>query len=301
MVNTSEAVKCADPEISVVIPHYQDLAHLDECLAALTKQSGLQNRAFEIVVADNNSACGIEEVRRVAGNRARVILATEQGAGPARNAGVAEARGTHLAFTDSDCVPHPEWLMHGIKALDRFDLVGGRVITSVSCPQSMTGVEAFERVFAFDFKTYIEKKGFTGSGNLFCLKTTFDQVGPFKTVVSEDREWSIRATGMGLRLGYEPKAVVEHPARESWQELIGKWRRINRETYAFERHRGMSKAKWIGRTWLLPASILPHTIKAMRSPALSRPTDRMKSVAVLARHRLWRFFDAHKLMFERLN
>jgi len=287
-----------DTEISVVIPHYNDLAHLDACLAALGRQTGLDRERFEIIVADNNSACGIAEVEKVAAGRARVILAAEQGAGPARNAGVAEANGSILAFTDSDCVPAPEWLASGVRALADYDLVGGRVITSVSKPVGMNGVEAFERVFAFDNESYVKRKGFTGSGNLFCRAETFAAVGGFKTVMSEDREWSIRATGMGYSLGYEPNAVVEHPARENWEQLTAKWRRINRETYAFEKAHGMSKLKWIGRTWLLPVSILPHAIKAVRSKSISHPGDRIRTIVTLAKHRMWRFADSHKLMFE---
>ncbi|MDG6079079.1 glycosyltransferase family 2 protein [Erythrobacter litoralis] len=286
-------------DISVIVPHYQDLAHLDQCLDALTAQTELGGQTFEVIVADNNSACGLDEVRRVVAGRGRVILARDQGAGPARNAGVAEAKGTILAFTDSDCVPVPQWLSKGVAALRNYDLVGGRVITSVTRPRGMNGIEAFERVFAFDNESYIRTKGFTGSGNLFCTAETFAKVGPFKTVVSEDREWSIRATSKGFALGYEAEAIVEHPARETWTDLTAKWRRINRETYAFERQNGGSNLRWIFRTWLLPASIVPHSLKAVRSDALVDVGDRIRAIGMLAKQRFWRFYDAHRLLFER--
>ena len=41
---------------------------------------------LEIVVADNNSPQGIEAVERVVAGRARVVLVTDRGAGPARMA-----------------------------------------------------------------------------------------------------------------------------------------------------------------------------------------------------------------------
>lgn len=295
------AVVAGSPDVSVIIPHYEDLDHLQQCLAALERQEGVEDLAIEIIVADNNSPCGRVSVEKVVAGRARVIVAVEKGAGPARNAGVAESNGRILAFTDSDCVPSPGWLISGVRALERYDIVGGKVVTSVSRSEGINGVEAFERVFAFDNESYIREKGFTGSGNLFCLRTTFAAVGPFKTVVSEDREWSIRGTGKGFSLGYEPAAIVEHPARETWAQLIAKWRRINRETYAFEKQHGMSDLKWIARTWLLPASIVPHSIKALRSGGLSTGGDRLRAIATLARQRIWRFVDAHRLMFERVD
>ncbi len=66
--------------------------------------------SFDVIVADNNSACGLDAVRAVAGHSAQVVLAKEQGAGPARNAGAGASRGEILAFIDSDCVPASDWL-----------------------------------------------------------------------------------------------------------------------------------------------------------------------------------------------
>ena len=100
----------------------------------------------------------------------------------------------------------------------------------VDDPQAMTPVECFERVFAFDFKTYILKKKFTGSGNLFCPRTVFDAVGGFDNGVSEDVEWCMRARAAGYSIGFAPRAVVGHPARRSWSELETRWKRLNSES-----------------------------------------------------------------------
>ncbi len=94
------------------------------------------------------------------------MLAAEQGAGPARNAAAAEARGDILAFIDSDCVPRYDWLSQGVIALQSADFVGGRVDVLANKQGRLSAVEAFEMVFAFDFESYIRDKGFTGSGNI---------------------------------------------------------------------------------------------------------------------------------------
>ena len=57
---------------------------------------------------------------------------------------------------------------------------------AVKDPAQVTSVEAFERVFGFNFEHYITRMGFTGAGNLFCRRTLFDTVGGFKTGMSED-------------------------------------------------------------------------------------------------------------------
>jgi cellulose synthase/poly-beta-1,6-N-acetylglucosamine synthase-like glycosyltransferase len=83
------------PQISVIIPHYNDLENLGRCMVLLAEET-LPPDDFEVVVADNNSRCGIEEVKRVCGNRAHVVPAPIQGAGAARNAAVAASQGEIL-------------------------------------------------------------------------------------------------------------------------------------------------------------------------------------------------------------
>jgi GT2 family glycosyltransferase len=282
------------PHVSVVVPHFDDLANLDKCLSALKRQTVPTDR-FEIIVADNDSTCGREPVERTIAGRALLVTVTERGAGPTRNGGAAAARGEILAFTDSDCVPAPEWLAEGVAALATYDFVGGRVTVSVADEGHVTPTEAFEKVFAFDFETYINRKGFTGSGNLFVPRKIFDAVGGFGTGVSEDVDWSRRAISKGYRLGYAPAAMVSHPARRNWNELRRKWERINRESFALEQQAPGGRLRWLARTMLLPASAVAHTPRVLRSPRLRNPRERAGALAVLFLCRAWRFGDALKL------
>jgi glycosyltransferase involved in cell wall biosynthesis len=173
------------PDVSVIIPHYNDLDNLSQCIALLKAQT-LRPESFEVVVADNNSRCGIEEVERVCGEWAHVIPAPIQGAGAARNAAVAASRGTTLAFIYSDCRPAPDWLEQGLGAVANAQIVGGRVDVDYLDPRNPTGVEAFERVFAFNFKRDIQELRFSGTGNMFVSRAIFDRVGGFRDLVAED-------------------------------------------------------------------------------------------------------------------
>jgi len=281
----------AAPRVSVVVPHYRDLAALDRCLAALERQTLAE--PFEVVVADNNSPEGAEAIAAVIAGRARLVVVTERGAGPARNGGVAASRAPILAFTDSDCVPTPGWLAAGLAALDRHDFIGGHVSVLVGDPARMTPVEAFEAVFAFNFKDYIERKGFTGSGNLFVARTVFDRVGGFRPAVSEDVDWSYRARHLGYRLGYAPAAEVAHPARTHWPEFMGKWCRVQREMWTLARTRRFGRLGWAARMWAMPLSALAHTPRVLTSPVLPDARTRLAALGVLYRIRLWRFVDGN--------
>jgi len=115
--------------------------------------------------------------------------------------------------------------------------------------------------------------------------------------VSEDLEWSRRAQGFGYSLGYAPLAVVGHPARRTWAELLAKWRRINVETYGLSAGRPARRLRWFLRTLLLPASAVVHSAKVLASPELGSASERLGAIAVLFRIRLWRFGDSFRLLF----
>ena len=274
------------PLVSVVIPHFNDLGGLRLLLQRLQAQSWPADR-LEIVIADNNSAGGIDAVIAAAPG-CRVVPAPLQGAGPARNAGIAAASGKVLALIDSDCVPETGWVAAGVAALSHFDFVGGQVITTSHDPDHPDPVEAFEIVFNFKFKRYIQKVGFTGTGNMFIPRPVFDRVGPFRAVVSEDMDWSFRARDAGFRIGYAEDAIVTHPARRDWPELHRRWARIMDEHAALARERPGWRPRWVIKALAMPLSIPPHVWQVLRHPRLPGWEARLGAIGILVRLRLWR-------------
>jgi glycosyltransferase involved in cell wall biosynthesis len=296
MVVLSQDNTTSRPFVSVVIPHYNDLARLRLCHARLLTQSWPRNQ-FEIVVADNNSACGLAAVQEAAPS-ALVVPAPIQGAGPARNAGIAASRGSVIALIDSDCVPEPDWIAEGVAALDRFDFVGGHVFTFAEDQQRPTAVEAYEIVFNFNFRRYIETVGFTGTGNMFVPRAVFDRVGGFRAVVAEDMEWSFRARDLGYRLGYAERAVVGHPARRSWAELERRWDRMLQEDIALIQEQRFGRTRFALKALAMPPSVLPHAVKALRTSELPDMRAKLGAIGILTRLRLWRTARMLRLVFD---
>lgn len=282
------------PDVSVIIPHYNDLDGLDRCLTALTQQTYPAPR-MEIVVADNCSPQGIEAVAACISGRARLVTSHTRGAGPTRNCGVAAASAPLLAFIDSDCVPEPQWLAAGTAALAGHDFAGGPVNVIVRHDGPLSPAEAYEMVFAFNNEAYIRRKGFTGSGNLFVPRRIFDDVGLFKVGVSEDLDWCHRASAKGYSLGYAPQAVIAHPARRDWAELRSKWLRIQSETYALRAPTIANRLRWLARSWAIPLSIAAHVPAIWSTARLTNGGDRRAAFLGLAQLRLWRFIDGQKL------
>jgi GT2 family glycosyltransferase len=223
------------------------------------------------------------------------VVVNERGAGPARNGGAREAKNSVLAFTDCDCRPDPEWLAAGLAALRRHDVVGGRVAVEAQNPARPTPAEAFELVFAFDNESYVRKKGFTVSANLFCARPVFERVGGFGVGVSEDVDWCRRAAAVGFTLGYEPSAVVRHPARRDWRELVRKWRRIDAESFGLIRAGPIGRIRWMMRALALPLSAVVHAPRVLANNRLPGPGARSGALMVLFRLRAWRFWDSLRL------
>ena len=285
------------PLIPVMIPHYNDLANLRRCTGLLAAQT-LPRSQFEIVVADNNSRCGLDEVKRVCGNMARVVPAPVQGAGAARNAAVEASCGRNLAFIDSDCRPTPTWLERGLAALSYGQIVGGQLDVDYEDPTHPTAVEAFEKVFAFNFKRYIEKLGFSGSGNMFVPREIFDRVGGFRGRVAEDADWGRRAVAASCRFAYAPDVVVSHPARRNWRELTQKWRKSSRESFAAAIEKPSGPVVWFLRSFAVLASPFIHWIAIVRSNKLDGPGQRLKAIGILFGIRFWRFIECNRILLK---
>ncbi|WP_394764408.1 glycosyltransferase family 2 protein [Phenylobacterium sp.] len=283
--------------VSVIVPHYDDLERLDICLAALKAQRF--DGDFDIVVADNASPQGEAAVAKVVAGRARLVVATDKGAGPARNAAVAASAGGLLAFTDSDCVPEPDWLASGVAALERADVIGGYLYVFPKDPAAVTLVEAFDIVFGFDNEFYVNKTGYSVTASLFCPRAVFDAVGGFRVGVSEDMEWGHRSLAAGFSMAYEAKARVAHPARRTWEELLKKWRRLDLEMYGLVGSGPLAQLRWIVRSLVFPLSAVAHTPKVLTTPLLQNPSQRAKALVTLFRLRFWRCGDCLRLALSR--
>jgi len=242
------------PALAVIIPHYNDVARLARCLTALAPQL---TPDVELVVVDNASSDSLDPARAALPG-VRIVTEPAKGAALARNRGVQETSAPILAFLDSDCVPAVDWLeavRHTATRTDA-DFFGGRIDVFDETPPPRSGAEAFEEVFAFDWRGYIEKKGFTVTANLVTTRAVFETVGPLVNGVSEDLEWCRRATSKGFRLAAAPDLRVSHPSRSDWPALRRKWLRLTREAYELEGVQ--SRPRWAIKALAMPASALVH-------------------------------------------
>lgn len=272
------------PEIAIIIPHYNDVVRLGRCLCAL-QENDLSG--CEVLVVDNGSTQSLTEIQKQFPDF-RFVTEAEKGAAAARNRGVQETSAPCLMFIDADCVAAPDWVTIGRAVAHKADLIGGRVEVFDETPPPRSGAEAFEAVFAFDFRHYIEVQGFSGTGNLITRRDVFEDVGPFRGGVSEDTDWSFRATDKGYQLIYEDRLRVGHPSRQDWPALRTKWRRLTQEQFGLKVQGPKSRMLWVVKALAMPLSAIAHLPKILLSPKLTTAGDRWRAAATLIRLRLLR-------------
>lgn len=291
----TDQTKPSKPLISVVIPHLNQPASLDACLASLSTQTlALSN--FEVIVVDNGSASPPEAVTaRYPGTR----LAREPKPGPglARNRGTETARADIFAFIDADCRADTNWLRNALQVLGSSPertILGGDVRIWRTSNASITALEAYESVFAYRFKLYIEQHGFSGTGNLVVRRSDFNRVGPFRGIeVAEDIDWGQRARSAGFTFLYVPEMIVFHPARESLRELFVKWDRHIQHAVNTSPRNTSWQLRWLLRAATIFVSPLIDWTKVVASDRIHGISARMKAIAVLLAIRVYR---AHRMI-----
>lgn len=282
------------PLATVVIPHLNQPSALETCLASLDAQT-LDRSAFEVIVVDNGS----DRLPDLSTHsNVRLLEQPQPGPGLARNRGVEAAQGDVLCFIDADCRADPSWLERATNALAAAPpgtVLGGDVRIWRDDTARFGAIEAYESVFAYRFKMYIEKQGYSGTGNLAVRRAEFARVGPFRGLeVAEDVDWGRRARAAGLSIRYEPDMIVYHPARASLRELFVKWDRHVHHELAAARAKPWWRIRWLGRAGLVLASPLIDIGKVIASDRLEGWSARMKAVAVLfavRSYRAWRMLS----------
>ncbi len=101
-----QKIQSANPEVSVVIPAYNEEKNILRTLLSLSANT--TKRPVEIIVVNNNSADNTENLVKATG--ISCIPETKQGITAARNAGLSAARGKFVLNADADSIYPADWI-----------------------------------------------------------------------------------------------------------------------------------------------------------------------------------------------
>ena len=216
------------PNISIVIPAYNEGNNIFSCVNSLKAQN-LPRNDYEIIVVDNNSTDNTLEILKNLG----VIQTVEDEKGPAaaKNAGIPLAKGNIIAFIDGDCIATKDWLKNIASGFEKSD---------VGCVAG--GITAMEDDNLSPLERFLIKKGhlsqaqhiensflpFAATANAAYRKEVFDRIGLFDEglLIGEDADLSWRMQLFtDYKLRYVPDAAVFHPYESKPKELFRQKRR----------------------------------------------------------------------------
>ncbi len=211
-------------EISVIIPNYNGLRFLPDCLDALKTQT---MGSFETIVVDNGSSDGsVDHVLRERMSGLRLIRFDENtGFSAAVNAGIKASHSKYVLLLNNDTVPEPDFvekLYASIEKDEHIFAVSSQMIKSSdhslidSAGDGITWLGwAYQRGIDEPAAKYSrERKVFSAcAGAAIYRREVFEKIGYFDEMhfaYLEDIDISWRARLYGYEIMYCPEARVYH-------------------------------------------------------------------------------------------
>ncbi len=235
--NTAFREKCAiqspPRSVSLIVPIRDSEKHVEPLIDAL---SALMCDGLEIIVVDNDSRDATWSRLKVAGQQlnGRLHAIRESrivSSYAARNEGICAAHGDILVFTDADCRPKPDWVLHLLQGFSSpgVGLVAGE-IEAAPCTSWVERYSSRHRMLSQSHTLKHPYRGYAQTANLAVRRDVFGDVGMFRPnmVSGGDADLCWRAARKGWQLKYNPKAVVLHHHRSSLRPLWEQWYRYGR-------------------------------------------------------------------------
>ncbi len=254
--------------VSVIVPVRNGATDIAALLACLERQT-LPREDFEIVIGDDGSSDGGTDGIATSDGHVRVAAGPPTNSYAARNRAVSASTAQVLAFCDADCRPEPEWLERGLEALQRTDLVAGRIRFDV--PATRTPWMLVDMDGSKDHEHQV-KVGIAETANLFLRRELFDSVGGFEGEIPEygDFEFVERCVAAGAALSFAVDAVVSHPVRTSGRALLRALWKYNRGYAVHAARNGRTPDGIKLRSWIP----VVQTLRARRRWGRSLGPDR---------------------------
>ncbi|MBN1878581.1 glycosyltransferase [bacterium] len=198
-------------DFSIIIPCFNAADCIEACLSALKSQT-IQRDRYEIIVIDDGST---DETASKAGVLCdRVIRIPNSGPAAARNRGVREATGEIVLFTDSDCIPHTDWIEKMIQPFTDMAIFGVKGAYRTSQRSFVARFVQAEYEFKYRRMEQLESIDFVDTYAAAFRRSIFLQLGGFNEKFPgasvEDQEFSFRMAEAGFKMVFIPDALVDH-------------------------------------------------------------------------------------------
>lgn len=212
------------PEVSIVMPCLNEAETIAACIAKARRFLDSNGVRGEIIVADNGSSDGSQQIATASG--ARVIPIEQKGYGSALQGGIAAARGLYIVMGDADDSYDFSAVMPFIKKLrDGCDLVMGNRFAGGIRPGAMPPLHRFlgNPVLSATGRLFFPSpvRDFHCGLRAFS-KAAYQRMNLRTTGMEFASEMVVKATLLGMRVDETP--VVLSPAGRTRAPHLRTWR-----------------------------------------------------------------------------
>ncbi len=252
------------PRVSVVVCAYNAERTMDACLASLRT---VNYPNYEVIVVNDGSKDRTPEItaRHKAvydahpdGPRMIVIDQENKGLSVARNVGAAAATGEIVAYTDSDCVPDPDWLAFMVYKFVRsgFVAVGGPNFPPPE-PSLVPAAVAVSPGGPTHVLLNDEVAEHIPGCNMGFTKKALDEIGGFEPVFAaagDDVDVCWRLQNRGYAIGFSPASTVWHYRRNTVKAYLKQQMGYGKaEALLYFKHpyrfNLLGQSRWLGRIY----------------------------------------------------
>ena len=224
-----------EPRISVVVPVYNAAGTILRTVEALRAQT---LPPCEVLLVDDGSTDETPALLRDLPPPIRTIRQANGGPAAARNAGIRAASGEFVAFTDSDCLPTPDWLRHLAAGLDAPDVAGaGGPVRGVDATLTGQYVDAIGLLDPLPDESgaipYLITANACFRREALVRAGLFDE--RFRKPGGEEPELCLRIRKLGYRFQAVDAAVVHHHHRQTPGSLLRTIANYGEGLYIFSR------------------------------------------------------------------
>jgi glycosyltransferase involved in cell wall biosynthesis len=210
--------------ISVVIPHYNNLEKLDDCLTSLIQQSS-SGFDIEYIVVDNGSTLPLTTLKKKHSEVIWLMETSFQSPYPCRNKGIQHARGEIIILLDSNCIPLENFFELGLRSLvEGSDVIGGQL--RFIRTNSLTS--RYDQLYSAIRPSKNLVTSLPGTC-LFISRPVFSKINLFLPCVRSlgDIEWTHRSYEAGFKLSITKEPIVVYQTKE-WMPFCKKMIRLGR-------------------------------------------------------------------------
>jgi len=206
-------------EVSVIIPTHNRCNSLKKTLYSLINQT-YPKENYELIVIDDGGSDAtermVESIKKNTHLNIKYFWQKNQGPAAARNLGIKHVSADIIAFTDDDCIVHPDWLENIAKAYEKNPdamIIGGETLPPKGRIVAAVGQGLTKNAF-FDYVDGKKQAIFFPTCNASFRREVFDNAGLFDTdfplAAGEDLEFCWRCFKKGMKLLYQPQIKVTH-------------------------------------------------------------------------------------------